>query len=139
MSWSNWSEQGYGFKLFNGKNDMQVLQFIRSNSRHKISDQDAKDLINVEASYDDIYGESACVLIAGIINEQEGYTVFTGYPECGNTDQEEMIGVYLSYPWNLTEKDWTLTKEKARMILKKYANILGIKEEPKYFDAYYAG
>ncbi len=24
MSWSNWSEQGYGFKLFNGKNDRQV-------------------------------------------------------------------------------------------------------------------
>ena len=29
--------------------------------------------------------------------------------------------------------------EKARDILKKYANILGITERPDYFDAYYAG
>lgn len=139
MSWSNWSEQGYGFKLFNGKNDRQVLQFIRRNVRREISDQEAEDLIHVEVPYADIYGDDACVMVAGIINDLEGYRIFSGYIECGNTDQEEMIGVYPSYPWNMTEKDKTLTEQKARDILKKYANILGITERPDYFDAYYAG
>lgn len=140
MSWQTWSEPGYGYQLFNGKNDRQILQFIRQHADRKISDQDAGDLISNNASYLDIYGEDACVMIAGIIDSIEGYTVFRGYIECGNTDQEEMIGVEPVYPWHFfKEKDIVLTEQKAHSILKKYANILGITEEPHYFDAHYAG
>ncbi len=140
MSWQTWSETGYGYQLFNGKNDKQILQFIRKNSDREISEQEAEDLINDNASYLAIYGEDACAMIARIIDSVEGYTVFKGYIECGNTDQEEMIGIEPVYPWHLfTEKDMALTEQKAYSILKKYANILGITEQPDYFDAYYAG
>lgn len=139
MSWQNWSEQGYGFQLFNGKNDRQVLDFIRSNSKCKISDIDAEDLLSGDASYMDICDNSASVIIAGIINSREKYSVFVGYIECGNTGQEEMIGVCPGYPWLMNRRDKELTLEKADSILKKYADILGITEEPEFFDAYYAG
>ena len=48
MSWQTWSDPGYGYQLFNGKNDKQILQFIRKNSDREISEQEAEDLIEKE-------------------------------------------------------------------------------------------
>ena len=126
MSWRNWSEQGFGFKLFNGKNDRQVMNFIRKNIPQEITDEEAEAL---DPSY----------LVAGIINEKEGTTVFCGYRECGDTDQEEYIGVCPSYPWQLNDVDRNMTLDMATLILKKYANILDITDAPNYFEAYYCG
>ena len=143
MSWSNWSSQGFGFKLFNGQNDRHILEFIRSHIDDKayaeISDKDAEDLINCEVEYFEIFNEYASEIVAGIINRLEGYTVFAGYPPCCDTDQEEMLGVWPDFPWRMEGRNKDLSVFQAASILRKYANMLGIKDEPDYFDAYYCG
>ena len=139
MSWRNWSEQGFGFKLFNGKNDRQVMNFIRKNIPQEITDEEAEALVTTEISYWEIYNDEPSCLVAGIINEKEGTTVFCGYRECRDTDQEEYIGVYPSYPWQLNDADRNMTLDMATLILKKYANILDITDAPNYLEAYYCG
>jgi len=143
MSWSNWSSQGFGYKLFNGHNDRQVLEFIRNHADYKnykeISDEFAEDLVNGLTDYYELYDEYASEIVAGIINREEGYTVFAGYPPCTDTDQEEMLGVWPDFPWRYDGKSKNLELSQAVTILKKYANMLDITDAPNYFEAFYCG
>lgn len=134
MSWQAWTEDGYGYPLFNENNLKKVLKFIADSTSYK-------ELIDCEDSYDayDIMGQCCADTIAEIINERENLTLFRGYTTCGETDQEEHIGAEPVYPWRLSENDRLLTKEKVNQILTKYAEVLGIEEAPYYFEAYYCG
>jgi hypothetical protein len=84
-------------------------------------------------------GGPAAWSVGSIINQLEGTTVFRGYASCGDTDQEEMIGIEPTYPWLMNEKDRMLTKEKVTAILEKYAAILGVTQNPDDFEASYCG
>lgn len=134
MSWHAWTENGYGYPLFNENNLKKVLKFIADNTEYK-------ELTDCENEYEacDIMGQCCADTIAEIINEQEQLSVFRGYTACGDTDQEEHIGLEPLYPWSLSENDRLLTKEKANQILVKYAEMLGIEETPEYFEACYCG
>lgn len=134
MSWHSWTEDGYGYPLFNEHNLRSVLEFIADNTEYK-------EVLDCETDYDayDIMGQCCADTIAEIINKRERLTIFRGYTTCGDTDQEEYLGVEPAYPWSMSENDKQLTKERANSILIKYANILGIKEAPDYFEASYCG
>lgn len=131
MSMCSWTESGYGYPLFNGNNLNKIKKFLENDFKEynfeKCEDED--DL-------EDLLGESVSWCVANIINNKENVNIFTGYQACGDTDQEEMIGIRPMYPWEM--KDIILI-EKADELLNKYGEILGITEKPDYFDAYYFG
>ena len=144
MSMRSWSEEGFGFPLFNGKNERKVYHFLCD---HGLFDGDQEEFLEAiedpDGDMNDVFwefiGEPASWRIGSEISRLEGLTVVRGYNSCSDTDQEEMIGIEPAYPWEMNEKDLALTKEKAVSILKKYALVLGIDAEPDYFDAEYYG
>lgn len=138
MSMHAWTEPGYGFKLWTGKNFRTVCDFIKNNDDSVVIPDDVIEEED-EFSLEEELGAPASDVVASIINEKEDYTVFRGYRACGDTEQEEMLGIEPSYPWWLSDKDKTLTKEDADAILAKYAEILGIDEAPDTFNAEYIG
>lgn len=145
MRMKYWTEDGYGMHLFTAGNAEKIYRFIAEESPELLpSEEEYCDAINsgFEDCCDilwDCLGEPASWHIANRINKLEGTTVFKGYASCGDTDQEEMIGVEPCYPWTANKVDRSLTKEKANAILMKYAEILGIDDVPEYFEAEYVG
>lgn len=134
MSWRAWTEDGYGYPLFNETNFKTVMKFIAD-------EKNDPEVLKCEDEFDfkDLWSACPAEIVAEIINEKEGYNVFYGYDSCGDTNQEEYIGVNTSYPWVFMRDNALLTKEKANEILEKYAEVLGINESPEYFEAYYCG
>lgn len=142
MSMHNWSEDGFGVPLFTGHNDMLIYKFIADNDENCPSLNEYYDAVEQDGDQFDLcdfMDEPPSWIVAGIINKLENVTVFKGYCSCVDTDQEEMIGIEPTYPWVMSAKEKTLTYEKAVEVLKKYSKILGIKDEPEYFEAYYCG
>ena len=148
MSMQSWTEYGYGFPLNSGDNIEAIKKFICENSsieglppEYQIPEDMKAGIMECDETYWiyvllKVYTSS---IVAAIINDKEGTTLFRGYGSCGDTDQEEMIGAEPLYPWMMNEKDMTLTEERVDEILVKYAGILGIDEEPYSFNAAYYG
>ena len=144
MSMHSWSEYGFGFPLFNGKNELQVFQFLCDQGLfHDDKNAFLEAIEDPENNMYDVFweflGEPASWQIGDRINHLEGLTVVKGYNSCADTDQQEMIGIEPAFPWEMNHRDRALTKESAREILKKYAEILGVEETPDYFEARYFG
>lgn len=144
MSMRSWTEDGFGMRLFDGDNGKEVYGFVKEYSPELLPTEE--ELQAALDSGDDIcyilwdyIGEPVSWHIANIINKLEGTTVFKGYAPCGDTDQEEMIGIEPLYPWQINEVDRALTKDKAMELLNKYGRLLGIQEIPEYFNAEYCG
>ena len=141
MSYSRWSEPGYGFKLWNGSNGKDIVNFIAEHKSDFLSREEADEICEeIEKNgYTDFFeDEPASYIVSEIINTLENATMFSGYRACGDTDQEEMIGISPMYPWFMNQGDY-VTKEMADEALKKYGKMLGITEKPDYFDAQYGG
>lgn len=140
MSMRSWTEYGYGFALWNDNNFDKIKKFIVNHlDILNISNDLSKDILECdddENELEDILEEPVSWAIATIINELEDTNVFTGYQSCGDTGQEEMIGIAPMYSWNI-ERVWS--KQTTDNVLNKYAMELGIKEEPDYFEAEYFG
>lgn len=144
MSMKTWTEEGFGMLLFTEHNEDKVCEFIKKYNPELLPTEDElKSALESGEEIGDILqdslGEPVSWHVANIINDLEGTTVFKGYASCGDTNQEEMIGIEPFYPWTGNEVDRALTKDTATAILNKYARILGIKEEPEYFVAEYFG
>ena len=143
MSMRHWSEDGFGFPLFNGKNTEAVYQFISDHDAKVPPMGEFREMIREEkwpdGLFEDILGESASWRLAEIINKLEGTTIFKGYSPCGDTDQEEMLGIEPCFPWTMNSEDLRMTEKRATGYLKKYAGILGVDSEPDYFEAHYFG
>ena len=135
MSMKSWTEYGFGYPLFNDSNEGKIREFLAVNIP-ELSKQILK-ADYIENVMDILDMDISCE-IAEIINRLEGKNLFYGYPNCGDTDQEEMLGISPAYPWQLKPEDM-ITKEEATSLLKKYADILGITDEPDYFEAEYFG
>ena len=150
----NWTENGYGYRLFNKDNAADVVRFVYTAGRlfgereklftdNFLSDILPKVLKECENDPSSILweyiDEPISYLVARLINRLEGVTVFKGYAPCGDTDQEEMIGAYPAFPWEMTQKDKSISMGDVDMILEKYAKILNIQESPDYFEASYVG
>lgn len=145
MSMKSWTEEGFGFNLFTEGNMDKVKDFLVDNIETVKKVQHLTELsedeiraCEDEIEMNDILFEPVSRVVANVINELEGMSVFAGYDSCGDTDQDMMIGIIPAYPWGLKESDM-ITKEKAEELLNKYAEALGIDEEPDYFEAEYFG
>lgn len=143
MSMRHYTEDGYGIPFNSHHNKEKIIRFLYDHGQ--LPPGETPDSL-LEAMSEDPYlsmweffSECPSDMVARVINKIEGTTIFRGYWECGDTDQEEMIGVEPCYPWTMNEKDRSLTKEDATAILIKYAEILGIEDAPEYFEAYYVG
>lgn len=149
MSMQSWSEPGYGFRLFNDRgpnNFKKVAEFLRDNCSVELSADEMLDLQDAIQNEDefclgDIFGDSMVSwVVAKMINELEGFEFVRGYDSCGDTNQDQMIGIEPTYPWSNTDLAYQcLTREKADELLEKYAGLLGINAKPDYFDAQYFG
>ena len=145
MSMKSWTEEGYGFSLYNGKNLENIKSFIIDNCKFRLDFSysfNNEEIEAIKAAEDledirEITSDPTSWIVAAIINDKEfTWSAVMGYDSCGDTDQDEMIGIAPIYPWNPNQ---TITKEKATEVLEKYAKILGIEEEPDYFEAEYYG
>ena len=139
MSMKSWSEVGYGYELFNGKNMDNIKKFIIENGNY--SEEQIGSINEAEDEWDlqEVTDDPVSWVIASHINAKEGLIcAFEGYDSCGDTDQEQMLGIAPSYSWKIRPEDM-LTKEKADELLEKYAKILGITEKADYFTAEYYG
>ena len=136
MSMRAWTEQGYGFALFNGNNLKNIIDFIIDNSN--LSFDERNELLDSHDEWEmyEVMGDTACSVVAAIINRKEGSLIISGYDSCGDTNQDSMIGIAPSYPWDGAKR---MSQEEACKLLFKYAIPLGITEAPHYFEASYFG
>lgn len=145
MSMRIWSEYGYGFPLFDNDNYMQVIQFILQNGNTQYSRSEISNLREIvkekdEFLLEDFFDEPVSWVVASIINDLEGTTVFCGFRACADTYQEEYLGIEPKYPWALNSNDLKFTSlYDAKQLLEKYAKTLGVKTEPNHFEAGYCG
>ena len=147
MSWKAWSEVGYGYPLWNDHNTKTICRYIADYAADRLLAEDAVTLkrfadgeIELEMyEIEEICDESVSWLIAGLMNEDAGTTIFRGYCACGDTDQEEYIGAEPCYPWTMNEVDKSLTSGDIIEILSEWSEKLGIDEAPDYFEAFYCG
>jgi len=145
MSMRSWSEYGFGFPLYNGDNYEQVVRFIIRNGGRDYTDDEVEDLMGLckrrdEALLQDFFDNPVSFEVASIINDLEGTTFVRGYSPCGDTDQEEYIGIEPCYSWEMRGNDMKIkTVEDASVLLTKYASQLGVSDKPDYFEALYFG
>lgn len=149
MSMKSWTENGFGMNLFTDNNENQVFAFIANNLELLEGVNVTPELRNDLAAcadydkYVDLMAntnyEFPCDAVAKIINTKEGTTIFRGYWPDSDTDQEEMIGAEPMYPWQMNEKDASLSLEETENILNKYTAEFGQNEDPSDFSAEYCG
>ena len=136
MSWSAWTENGFGFPLLNDHNEKKIKEFLIKRLDPK--DDRVQEIIESKdpLEYDEMFAQPLSWTIASMIREETGCKLVTGYQSCGETDQEEYIGICPDYPWFIETK---ITKEEATSMLSKYAEELGVDARPEYFVAEYCG
>ena len=135
-----WTEYGYGYPLFNGSNLPNIVRFIVENNEGRYSGETIQNMYEATDEFKlyDYTEDPVPWVVAETINNLEGTTVFRGYQDDGDTNQESMIGIEPCYPWTMNSND-PKTKEEANALLNKYAKILGITETPSDFTAEYFG
>ncbi len=140
MSYHCWTENGYGFELWNGKNLQDVKNFILKYD-DTMDEETRTEFMGLPEEYDveEFIGEPVSYLIARIINKLEHVSFFVGYDACGDTDQDEMIGIAPAYPWEFSHAECAITCSMAHSMLKKYGKELGVTEGPDFFEAEYCG
>ncbi len=138
MSMRSWTEHGFGYPLLNDNNFETVKQFILDNA--ELSEDERDGLINSEDQWDvrEVLDENMASVVACIINREEGFELFDDYDEDGDTNQELMLGIRPAYPWQFLSNEM-ITASKARSLLKKWGERLGITASPDYFEAEYYG
>lgn len=142
MSWRAWTEPGYGYKLYQNNNLEKIKQFIVDNWDILEESRPIKEIVmecNDETEIEQLLDSPTSYTIAEIINELENTTIFSGYQSCGDTNQDEMLGIRPTYPWFMNGMDKLRTRTDYMKLLKKYGDILGVTEEADYFEAEYCG
>lgn len=135
MSMRSWTEDGYGFQIFNGKpENFSSIQKFLSEQYPNCSEaiMEAEDEFELSDALDDPVPWK----IAEAIRKIENVNEISGYQDDGDTDQEAMIGIRPDYPWNAKT---IKTQEDADRILKKYMEMFHVEGNPDYFEAEYFG
>ena len=148
MSMRIYTVTGIGFILFNGENGKDIVNFIRNhkNSLYNVYQlKTAEEILSaveeIDLNFDDnevmnaldeIFDFHTSETIANIINHEQEIIGVCGNNSCGDTDVEENILYEPGYPWQMTEKEKTLSREDIEEILMSYAKELGV--NPKTVD-----
>ncbi len=139
MSMKSWTREGYGYQLFNENNLDDIKKFLIENGNYTEDEIQTLRTAVDEFDLQEVTDDPVSWIIASHINAKEGLAcVFEGYNSCGDTDQEQMIGICPRFSWEL-EPENMLSRTMADEILEKYAKVLGITEKQDYFTAEYYG
>lgn len=133
MGMRNWSEQGYGYTLFNDNNFQCIIDFWVSHG-----DYDREELSKCETEYDldEVCSDQASHAVASIIQSETNIPYIFGFDRSEYSKQH--IGIGPVYPWNVEAGD-LISQKHVHTILKEYAHELGITENPDYFECEYFG
>lgn len=132
----------FGFKLFNLNNVSTVIDFVVSNGKCLgflgLNEEEVEQIRELAKTREfeaikDLIGEPVSWAVADIINDIEAISLITGLETNGN----ELIGIDPRYAWALSENDAAifLSYEGSVALLNKYAELLGITDNPTFIES----
>lgn len=153
MSYSTWSERGYGFEIFNGLNLDAVKNYLINNCQkfmnsydydtkewHSFDERTRRKIAEAKDEYElaEAVGVPGCsYCIAEYLNEKYNTNIFAGYAPSDIAETADYIGVAPLYPWQIKG---SITKEQAEEILETLATELEMEgKEIDDFDIEYGG
>ena len=130
MSYHTWHDYGYGI-CTDGIESSTTVERIETLLSHAPEFRDViyswfkvaeieEPTVEDFADYDEDYRHGMAFLLKEVIKEAEGVE----FTSCENFNCERFLIYTPRYPWEITVKDLSLTKEKIEEILKKYVSIL---------------
>ena len=102
MSMRPWTENGYGYPLFNGtpENLDAVKKCIIDNAEGPEKDKLNEYLADIADKYEieEVVGNCPAYNVAECLNKQLNINCIAGFASCADTGQDMMIGIVGSYP-----------------------------------------
>ena len=129
MSYSTWHNYGYGICVddINTQNveRLRVLLELAPKFKAKIEDW-LSELDIKEPSWDDYmeFDQDYCLGLATILMEVIAEAEGIALTACDNYDSKAYLLYQPMYPWDMSESDRGLTKEKVAELFRRYAGIL---------------
>ena len=142
MSRGEWTESGFGYELLNSSNLPNVREFIAKNGGRIGLGAEILEAAAESEDEEELNGclkDSIPLTVALIINDMEGFNLFSGFDGNKETGATPHIGVSPALPWQFSVRENVITEARAVQILQKYAKVLGVKEEPDDFVLHYFG
>jgi len=129
MSYSTWHNYGYGICTSDLRVDsVERIEELLSHApeyRKEIHDwfedcDNTKPTLDDYLDFDQDYNNGIAAILQAVIKEATGIE----FAACDNFDCMRYLIYMPSYPWNMTERDRTVTQEELDEVLKKYVSII---------------
>ena len=129
MSYSTWHNYGYGICTSDLKIDsvkrIKALLKYAPKYRKEIRDwftecEISKPTVDDYLDFDQEYHNGIAAILQAVIKEATGIE----FSACDNFDCMRYLIYMPSYPWNMTERDKSITKDELDEALKKYVSIV---------------
>jgi len=144
----------YGFGFGSDCSDTKLIEFIKAHkstfckSESEVEMYEAM-LQHTSAEYDleNFFEEYSCDLtgtqgagavIANVMTRETGIRFVYCQPD-GDCDTDASVVFEENYPWNLNEREQSLSMEELMYICKTYMQELGIEGEPDFLNLEYYG
>lgn len=129
MSYSTWHNYGYGICTSDLKVDsverIEKLLEYAPEYRKEIHDwfddgDNAEPTLDDYLDFDQDYNNGIAAILQAVIKEATGIE----FAACDNFDCMRYLIYMPSYPWNMTERDRSITQDELDEVLKKYVSII---------------
>ena len=129
MSYSTWHNYGYGICVddINTQNVERLRALLELAPEFKAKIEDWLSELDIkEPSWDDYmeFDQDYCLGLATILKEVIVEAEGIDLTACDNYDSKAYLLYQPMYPWDMSESDRGLTKEKAAELFRRYASIL---------------
>lgn len=129
MSYSTWHNYGYGICVddINTQNVERLRALLELAPEFKAKIEDWLSELDIkEPSWDDYmeFDQDYCLGLATILKEVIAEAEGIDLTACDNYDSIAYLLYQPMYPWDMSESDRGLTKEKVAELFRRYASIL---------------
>lgn len=129
MSYSTWHNYGYGICVddINTQNVERLRALLELAPEFKAKIEDWLSELDIkEPSWDDYmeFDQDYCLGLATILKEVIAEAEGIDLTACDNYDSKAYLLYQPMYPWDMSESDRGLTKEKVAELFRRYASIL---------------
>ena len=129
MSYSTWHNYGYGICVddINTQNVERLRALLELAPKFKAKIEDWLSELDIkEPSWDDYmeFDQDYCLGLATILMEVIAEAEGIDLTACDNYDSKAYLLYQPMYPWDMSESDRGLTKEKVAELFRRYAGIL---------------
>ena len=129
MSYSTWHNYGYGICVddINTQNVERLQALLELAPEFKAKIEGWLSELNIkEPSWDDYmeFDQDYCLGLATILKEVIAEAEGIDLTACDNYDSKAYLLYQPMYPWDMSESDRGLTKEKVAELFRRYASIL---------------